>query len=85
MTFIYENDLLIIGDILCCCQQIDVYSFGVLLCEMCIRELPDPKQREEQVALVTNHVFRGLIRRCIQKDPEARPNMEEIIDDLDSS
>jgi len=63
----------------------DVYSFGVLLCEMCIRELPDPKQREEQVALVTNHVFRGLIRRCIQENPEARPNMEEIVDDLDSS
>ncbi|KAL9975188.1 hypothetical protein ACROYT_G012317 [Oculina patagonica] len=65
--------------------KIDVFSFGVLLCEMCIRELPDPKQREEQVALVTNHVFRGLIRRCIQTDPEARPNMEEIIDDMDSS
>ena len=62
-----------------------MYSFGVLLCEMCIRELPDPKQREEQVALVTNHVFRGLIRRCIQEKPEARPNMEEIIDDLDFS
>jgi len=64
--------------------KIDVYSFGVLVCEMCIQELPDPKQREEQVALVTNHMLRGLIRRCIQKDPEARPDMEEIIDDLDS-
>ena len=62
----------------------DVYSFGVLLCEMCIRDLPDPKQRKNQVALVTNQVFLGLIRRCIQRDPDARPNMEGIIDELDS-
>ena len=62
-----------------------MYSFGVLLCEMCIRELPDPQHREEQVALVTNHVFRGLIRRCVQTDPGERLNMEEIIEDLESS
>ena len=52
---------------------------------MCIQELPDPQQREEQVALVTNHVFRGLIRRCVQTDPGERLNMEEIIQDLESS
>ena len=65
------------------CQQMDVYSFGVLLCEMCISELPDPKQWKKQVALVRNDMFRDLILRCIQKEPEARPNMEEIINDLD--
>ena len=62
----------------------DVYSFGVLLCEMCIRDLPDPKQREKQVALVNNDEFRELIQRCIQREPEARPTMEEIIYVLDS-
>ncbi|CAH3180098.1 unnamed protein product, partial [Porites lobata] len=46
--------------------KVDVYSFGVLLCEMCIHELPDPRRREQQV------------RRCLQTDPEARPNMQEI-------
>ena len=62
----------------------DVYSYGVLVCEMCIRVLPDPKQRKEQVALVKNDVFRELIQSCIKRDPEARPTMEEIINDLDS-
>ncbi|XP_073233934.1 probable serine/threonine-protein kinase drkA [Porites lutea] len=62
--------------------KVDVYSFGVLLCEMCIRQLPDPRRREEQVVLVTNSAFRGLVRRCLQREPRARPTMQEIIDQL---
>ena len=64
--------------------QIDVYSFGVLLCEMCIRELPDPQNREEQVAMVTNYLFRSLMRRCLQTEPKERPHMEEVIENLES-
>ncbi|CAH3046734.1 unnamed protein product [Porites lobata] len=41
-------------------MTVDVYSFGVLLCEMCVRELLDPRRREQQVLLMTNHVLRGL-------------------------
>ena len=63
--------------------QVDVYSFGVLLCEMCIQEMPDPEKREQQVALVTNRVLRALIRGCLQSEPEARPSMEEINDELE--
>ena len=49
---------------------------------MCIRELPDPSKREEQVVLVTKGVFRGLVRRCLHRDPGPRPTMQEIIDEL---
>ncbi|CAH3179700.1 unnamed protein product [Porites lobata] len=62
--------------------KVDVYSFGALLCEMCIRELPDPTRREEQVVLVTNSVFRGLVRRCLQREPGTRQTMQGIIDEL---
>jgi len=65
--------------------KIDVYSFGVLVCEMCIRELPDPERRNQQIAMVTNRRFRTLIRRCLQSDPKARPNIEEIIEELEGS
>ena len=59
-----------------------MYSFGVLLCEMCIRELPDPERRNQQIAMVTNSLLRALIRGCLQSEPEARPVMEEIIEEL---
>ena len=49
---------------------------------MCIRELPDPRRRDEQVVLMTNHVLRDLVRRCLQRNPEMRPNLQEIIDEL---
>ena len=63
--------------------QVDVYSFGVLLCEMCIRELPEPERREEQVALMTNRALRGLVRRCLGTDPVQRPDMGEVIQNLE--
>ncbi|CAH3026603.1 unnamed protein product [Porites evermanni] len=63
-------------------KVVDVYSFGVLLNGMFIRELPDPERRNEQVALVRNGALRGLVRRCLHINPESRPSMDEIINDL---
>ena len=60
-----------------------MYSFGVLLCEMCIQESPEPERRDEQIAMVANRRLRALIRRCLQSDPEDRPNMEEIIQEVE--
>ena len=50
---------------------------------MCTGILPDRDRREQQVARVTDRVFRTLIRRCLERDPEARPSMEEIIGELE--
>ena len=60
-----------------------MYSFGVLFCEICIRELPDPDRRDEQVAMGTNRMLRALIRGCLQQDADERPSMEDIIGELE--
>ena len=60
-----------------------MYSFGALLCEMSIGKLPDPDRREEQVAMVTDRMFRALIRGCLQQNPQERPIMEHIIGELE--
>ena len=50
---------------------------------MCIRKLPDPQRRDQQIAMVTNSLLRALVRRYLQREPAARPNMEEIIKELE--
>ena len=63
--------------------QVDVYSFGVLFCEMCIREMPDPQRRHQQVLLVKSHVLRNLVFECLQDNPAERPEMSEIIKEIE--
>ena len=50
---------------------------------MCTGQLPEPERREEQVRLVTNKNFGKLILWCIEDDPDMRPSMEEIIEELE--
>ena len=69
--------------IVCFFFQVDVYSFGVLLCEMCVREMPDPKRRNQQVLLVKSHVLRNLVLECLQDNPAERPEMSEIIKEIE--
>lgn len=63
--------------------KIDVYSFGLLLCEICIRELPVPHQTEDQVSLIKDEVLRNLVKSCVRQDPEERPKMAEVIGKLE--
>ena len=64
-------------------NQVDVYSFGLLLCEMCVRELPVPQEVRSQISQVTNGALRGLIEQCVRRDPEERPTMSDIIYQLE--
>lgn len=64
-------------------KQVDVYSFGLLLCEMCVRELPVPQEVCCQIGQVTNGALRGLIEQCVKRDPEKRPTMNDIIYELE--
>ena len=60
-----------------------MYSFGVLLCEMCICEMPDPERRNDQVLLMRNDVFSDLVHKCLKADPAKRPDMARIIQELE--
>ncbi|XP_067052980.1 probable serine/threonine-protein kinase drkD isoform X3 [Acropora muricata] len=62
--------------------KVDVYSCGVLLCEMCIREMPDPQRRHQQVLRVKSHVLRDLVSECVVANPAKRPEMSEIIKEI---
>ena len=82
-----KNNFSVVPYLFCYCLffrvQVDVYSFGVLLCEICIREMPDPDRRDEQVVRMKNRWLRGLVRECLQRDPEVRPSMEDMIAELE--
>ena len=60
-----------------------MYSFGVLLCEICVKEAPDPQRRERQIAQIRNPKFQNLVRRCVEKEPWERTNMESVIEELE--
>ena len=63
-------------------HQVDVYSFGLLLCEMCTRELPDPERRGNQIRRVSG-ALGDLVRRCVRRDPNERPKMNEVVAELE--
>ena len=65
-----------------CPKQIDVYSFGVLVCELCISEEPNPDERERQIALMLDKNLRDLAEQCLGKDPTKRPTMSDVITKL---
>ena len=60
-------------------MQIDVYSFGVLLCELCTNQKPNPEERERQIALMWNKNLRELVDLCVKKDPVKRSTMTDVI------
>lgn len=49
---------------------------------MCTRERPDPERREEQLGKVNGRNIHDMIQKCTQKDPEKRPGIDEIAEDL---
>ena len=66
--------------------KMDVYSYGILLVEMCLRELPEsqPERRQEQIQRIQWVSMVSLIRRCTSERPARRPTMSNVMDLLAS-
>ena len=66
--------------------KIDVYSFGVLICEVCLCLLPLERQRfpemRNDVQLKYPKMF-DVSLTCTSNTPQERPEMEEVLQILD--
>ena len=64
--------------------KIDVYSYGILLCEVTLREFPSTEHLNEmQEQLKTKHVLlHSLVHKCTQDDPVERPAMATVLEEL---
>ncbi len=62
-------------------KQIDVFSYGLLVCETSIRELPDSEEirRKGQIKRIQNSGVRKLVEQCTKIDPRKRPTMRDVI------
>ena len=64
-------------------DKMDVFSFGVLLVEMCSGELAPSEHRDRLLASVQWPAMVALIRRCLKPDTQRRPDVSTIIVELE--
>ena len=63
--------------------KMDVFSFGVLLVEMCSGELAPTEHRNRLLASIQWPNMVALIRHCLRHEPQRRPDMNTVITQLD--
>ena len=67
--------------------KVDIYSYGVMLCEVVNRTLPT----QDKFQILLKHaeckqpeLHSKIIIKCIDKDPEKRPSMADVLTKLDT-
>ena len=63
-------------------SKMDIYSFGVLLLEMCTCEFPVPERRTELLESIDDPHLLKLIRQCLNDNKDKRPTATQIVDFL---
>ena len=59
--------------------KMDMFSYGVLLVEMCTARFPDSTARERMIGSIEEEWWVNLIYQCIQQDPQRRPSAALVI------
>ena len=62
--------------------KMDIFSFGVLLVEMCTCDFPAPERRAELMESIHHEGLLNLIRRCLREDRDRRPTAAQLVDRL---
>ena len=64
--------------------KLDVYSYGVLLCEVTTSHFPNPEQYRSMLQQVQRQwqFIYNLIVSCTKRAPEERPTMALVLDEL---
>ena len=60
--------------------KMDIFSFGVLLVEMCTCDFPAPERRAELMESIRHEGLLNLIRRCLREDRDRRPTAAQLVD-----
>ena len=64
--------------------KMDIFSYGVLLVEMCTARFPDVDKRAAMIRSIQERHWVDLIHQCLQQDSRQRPMASEIITQLKS-
>ena len=62
--------------------KMDIFSFGVLLVEMCSAQFPEVADRERLIRSIQHPGIVALIRRCLAEDRDVRPSASDIVTEL---
>ena len=62
--------------------KMDIFSFGVLLVEMCTVQFPEVATREAMIRSIRERLWVDMIRGCIQENQQERPSASWIITQL---
>ena len=62
--------------------KMDIYSFGVLLVEMCTCDFPAPEQRNELIESIRHPRLVAVIIPCLRDNKDRRPSAAQLMDIL---
>ncbi|KAL3140780.1 protein kinase activity protein [Trebouxia sp. C0010 RCD-2024] len=81
-TFAWAAPEVLLGKA-CCTEKVDMYSYGVVLWELCTGESPSGRQlRSVRVPEECPQDVADVIANCLDENPSSRPSARDIIDGL---